>query len=56
LAVVPSIGGMRYEAGTPYRANATSSNYSHGLPEDFYSGSEVTITSYRQSIYCTYFK
>lgn len=56
LAVVPSIGGMHYEAGTPYRANATSSVYAHGLPMSFDDGSAVTVASYRQNIFCTYLK
>lgn len=56
LAVVPSVGGMRYEAGLPYRANASTSTYADGLSTSFNNASAVTVASYRHNIYCTYLK
>ncbi len=53
IAVTPSIGGLRYEAALPYRAQAGSGDYTNGLPVDF---GPFTLTTGRYSIYCTYLK
>lgn len=51
IAVTPSIGGLKYEAALPYRAQAGSGDYTNGLPLDF---GPFTLTTGRYSIYCTY--
>lgn len=53
IAVTPSIGGLKYEAGEPYRAQAGSGDYTNGLPVDF---GPFNLATGKYSIYCTYIK